>query len=215
MNIRKVSSVLLATLLLASVTFISGCMTTGRDRSVDTSKSIEAVEKDIRKMLVQIDATGSSLGALVMADQPNLDKSFATYSKSLDKLENEGENLLSQVDDMKAEKKEYFSEWEKQGDTFTNPEIRRLSETRRNELAKIYDSVPEAAIGIRGSYNAYLKNLMEIKQYLSNDLTPKGVEGITPIVEQSAHEREALKASLQPVLAALEEIKSELNSSKK
>ncbi len=215
MNIKKVSSVLLATLLLASIVYISGCATTGRDRSVDTSESIQAVDKEVRKMMVQIDSTGSALDALVMVGQPNLDKAFATYSQSLDKLESEGKDLMSLVDDLKAQKIEYFSEWEKQGDTFTNAEIRGLSETRRNELAKIYARVPEAAIGVKGSYIAYLNNLTEIKKYLSNDLTSKGVEAIIPVAEKSIQERETLKASFLPVLAALDEIKVELYSGKK
>lgn len=205
----------LFTALFMAAAFIGGCMTTGRDRSVDTSKSIVAVEKDISKMLVQVDATGSALDALVMVGQPNLDKSFKTFSKSLEKLEDDGKDLIKRVDELKANNVEYFSEWEKQGESFTNPAIRETSETRRSEMAKIYAQVPEASFRIKGSYNAYLSNLKQIQQYLSNDLTPKGIEGIKPVAEKSVQEREELKASMQPVLTALEQIRVELYSGKK
>jgi hypothetical protein len=116
---------------------------------------------------------------------------------------------------MKKSSKEYFGEWEKQGDAFTNQEIRELSAERRNKLAEIYARVPASADGIKGTYNAYLIDLKEIQKFLSTDLTPKGVEGITPVANKSVQDLDSLKASLRPVIVALDEIKAELYSGKK
>ena len=119
------------------------------------------------------------------------------------------------MDEMKAQSKEYFGEWEKQNNTYTNTEIRELSEERRNSLAAVYARVPEAASGVRGAYFDYLKDLKEIQMYLSNDLTPKGITSITPVALKSAQHKDDLKASLRPVIVALDEIKSEMYTGKK
>jgi hypothetical protein len=202
-------------LLLGTTSFMGGCATTGMDRSVKTSSSITEVDSEIRKMMVQIDVTAASLDVVVSPGQPNVKKSFDTYSDNLEKLDKEGKKVLKRVDEMKSNSKEYFAEWEKQGDAFTNPEIRELSEQRRNTLAAAYAKVPVAGAGIKGSYQAYLTDLKEIQKYLSNDLTPNGIEAITPVAQKSSQHLVDLKSSLQPLLAAMDEIKSELYSGKK
>ena len=202
-------------ILLGTAAFLGGCATTGMDRSVKTSNSIQEVDSEIRKMIVQIDVTGTSLDSLVVAGNPNLKKSFNSYSDNLAKLDSEGKRTLKRIEEMKLRSKEYFAEWEKEGDAFTNPQIRELSEERRSKLATLYAQVPAAGVGIRGSYNAYLTNLKEIQRYLSNDLTPKGVEAITPVAQKTVQDREDLKESLKPLISALDEIKAELYSGKK
>ena len=215
MKLKNHSLALFTMFLLGTTSFLGGCATTGLDRSVNTSNSIKDVDKEISKMIVQIDATGTSLDTLVLPGQSNLKKSFGSYTDNLSKLDSEGKRVLKRLDEMKSQSKEYFGEWEKQGDTFTNPEIRVLSEQRRSKLAETYAQVPAAGSGVKGAYHAYLTNLKEIQKYLSNDLTPKGVEAITPVAQKSIQEREALKESLRPVVSALDEIKTELYSGKK
>ncbi len=215
MKSRKRSLAFYTMLLVATAVFLGGCATTGMDRSVKTSNSIRDVDSEIRKMMVQIDATAASLDSLVIPGQPDLKKSFNSYSDNVDKLDSQGKQVLKRMDEMKAHSKEYFAEWEKQGETFTNPEIRALSVERRTKLAEIYARVPEAGAGIKGNYRAYLTDLKEIQKYLSNDLTPKGIEGITPAANKSVQNLDALKASLQPLLAALDEIKAELYRERK
>lgn len=215
MKIRNHSLVLFAMLLISTAALQFGCATTGMDRSVKTSNSIKEVDNEIRKMIVQIDATAISLDSLVVAGNPNLKKSFDSYSDNVSKLEKEGKKMNKRVDEMKLQSKEYFGEWEKQGDAFTNTEIRELSADRRNKLAEIYARVPVAASGVKGSYLAYLTGLKEIQKHLSNDLTPKGVEIITPVANKSIQDLDALKVSFRPLISALDEIKAELYHGKK
>ncbi len=215
MKHRSHSLAVFAMLVFCTATFLGGCATTGMDRSEKTANSIRDVDSEIRKMIVQIDATAASLDSLVTIGQPDLKKSFVKYSDNLEQLDSEGKKVNKRTEEMKIRSTEYFSEWEKTGDSFTNPEIRELSVERRTKLAELYARVPAAGAGIKGTYHEYLTDLKEIQSYLSNDLTSKGVEAITPVARKSVQDLEALKASLAPVVAALDEIKVELNSGKK
>jgi len=214
MKLRSYSQAIFAMILLSTVSFLGGCATTGMDRSEKTTNSIREVDSEIRKMMVQIDVTAASLDSLVSTGQPNLKKSFDKYSDNLEKLDSEGKRVTKRIEEMKVRSNEYFVEWEKEGDSFTNPEIRDLSTERRTKLAEIYARVPAAGAGIKGTYRAYLTDLKEIQKFLSTDLTPKGVEGITPVANKSVQDLDALKTSLKPVIAALDEIKTELYSGK-
>jgi predicted nuclease with TOPRIM domain len=202
-------------LLLGTAAFLGGCATTGMDRSVKASNSIKEVDSEIRKMSVQIDVTAASLYTLVNTGKPDLKKSFDSYTDNLAKLDKEGNRVLKRLEEMKSRNKEYFEEWEKEGDAFTNSEIRELSSERRTRLAEIYARVPAAGAGIKGTYHAYLTDLKEIQKFLSTDLTPKGIESITPVANKSVQDLDSLKISLQPVIAALDDIKAEMYNKKK
>jgi hypothetical protein len=215
MKLRNHSLVVFTTFLLGTAIFAGGCATTGMDRSLKTTTSIKDVDREIRKMIVQVDVTAASLDSLIIPGNTNLKKSFDSYSDHLAKLDSEGKRVLKRTEELKSHSKEYFDEWEKQGDAFTNPEIRDLSAERRTKLAEIYARVPAAGYGVKGTYNAYLTDLKEIQKYLSTDLTPKGVESINPVAKKSIQDLEALKISLRPVIAALDEINAELYSGKK
>lgn len=210
MKTRKQLLAVFVTLLLCTATFIGGCATTGLDRSVKTSDSIQEVESEIKNVIVQIDATSLSLDSLVSPENADLKKTFNTYSDNLKNLDNDGQRLIKRMEEMKTNSKEYFEEWNAKGVAYKNPQISTLSEERRGKLAAIYARVPAAGAGVKSSYLSYLSNLKEIQSYLSNDLTPKGIETITPVAQKSIADKSALNASLQTVLTALGEIKSEL-----
>lgn len=197
-------------LMVGAAAFLGGCAVTGMDRSVKTSNSIQEVENEIVKMDTQLDETAASLDVLLRPGQPDVKKSFDRYANNLVKLENEGNRVLKRMEEMKSQSIEYFAEWEKQGSAYSNPRIRELSEERRLKLAETYAKVPAAGAGIEVTYLAYLSDLKEIQTYLSNDLTPQGLETITPVADKTDRDLRALKESMQPVLAALNEIKTAL-----
>lgn len=210
MKLRKQSALFVGLILLATTAFLGGCASTGMKRSEKTSNSIKHVDTEIREFMVQIDATSASLDSLVTGSTSNPKKHFETYTKNVAKFEKEGNQVVKRLDEMKLNSREYFEEWEKTGDKFTNPEIRGLSEERRSKLAGIYAQVPAANAGVRGSYNAALTDLKEIQKYLSNDLTPTGIGRIAPVAQKSVLNLDQLKESLKPVITALDEIKAEL-----
>lgn len=210
MNYKKPSVLFLSLIILATTAFLGGCASTGMKRSEKTSQSIQNVDTEIKKFLVQIDATSLSLDTLVSAGKTDPKKSFDNFSDNVNKLEKEGNRVTKRLDAMKAHSKEYFEEWDKQDDKFTNAEIRQLSEERQSKLAAIYAEVPAANAGVKGSYNAYLGDLKEIQKYLSNDLTPQGIEGVKPVAQKSLQNLDQLKISLRPVITALDQINAEL-----
>ncbi len=215
MKTRNRSLVFLTMLIVGASAFLGGCATTGMDRSVKTSNSIQEVDNEIAKMDAQLDKTAASLDMLLRPGQPEVEKFFGHYSDNLVKLENEGNRVLKRMEEMNSQSIEYFAEWEKQGNAYSNPRIRELSEERRLKLAETYARVPAASAGVEVTYLSYLSDLKEIQTYLSNDLTPKGIETLTPVVDKTDQDLKALKESMQPVLVALNEIKAELQGETK
>jgi hypothetical protein len=202
---------IIATLLLGSITFLSGCATTGMERSEKTGTTMMVVEQDIQQAVVQVDATRASLEDLIRPGQSDVKMSFEKYSANVDKMDSLGKRLFEHADKMSAQGKDYFEEWRKQGNTYTNSQIQALSEQRRSDLSMVFAKIPEASVGVKGAFKAYMSDNREIRTYLSNDLTPKGVETITPIAQKAVQDGDNLKESVKPVLSAIDAARAELN----
>lgn len=204
------STLLISTLAIGLSSLFSGCATTGSERADMTTTKMESVDAELRQAIVQLDATGVSLENLMRPGQPDLKTSFQSYSENVDKMARIGEKLIKHTDEMSARGKDYFDEWKKQGNAYTNPQIREISEKRSAELNNIFRNISESSIGVKGASMAYMNDIKEIRAFLSTDLTAKGVESITPIAQKAIRDGANLKNSVMPVLSALDGARTEM-----
>lgn len=210
MKVFTNSSLIIGTLLIGMLFSLSGCATSGTKLATKTTDTMQTVEADYRQAALQIDATRASLEDLMNPGQTDMQAAFKAYTGNVEKMESIGKQLDNHSQKMTARGNDYFAEWEKQGTTYTNPQIRELSEQRRMELRQVYMKIPEASIGVRGSMNAYLADIRDIQKYLSNDLTSQGVQTIRPVAERAVKDGETLRETVRPVLAAIERAKTEM-----
>jgi hypothetical protein len=211
MKLRLQSGVFFTAVILGAFTCLTGCATTGNERAAKTTDSMQEVEGDYLKASEQIDVTRVSLENLIKPQQSDLRKSYDAYAENVQKMEKLGKQLDRHSEMMRARGNEYFTEWES---SYTNPEIRELSERRRIEMREIYAKIPEASIGVRGSLKSYLTDIKEIQRYLSYDLTPVGIEAIRPAAQRAVVAGDNVKGSVKPVLAAIDLVKAEMPQGK-
>lgn len=190
---------------------IAGCASTGMQRSEDTRTSMETMDNDIQEASQQLDATGASLDELMRPGQTDLKQTFDSYSKNVEKMEAMEKKFAKHAEHMKAEGIDYFDEWEKEGTEYKNPQIQKLSDERRADLGEIYDKIAENSIGVDEAFKDYISNVKEIQTFLSNDLTPKGIDAITPISEKVVSEGDSLKKAIQNVQLAIQNARAEMS----
>lgn len=200
----------LVALSLGVLLLLPACATTGSGRAEKTTAKMEVVDSEIRQAVVQIDATGLSLEKLIKPGLSDTKSAFETYSDNVVKMESVGGKLIKHTDEMSVRGQDYFTEWEKQGNTYTNPQIRELSEQRRSDLNTVYRKISESSIGVKGKFIAYLSDIKEIQAFLSTDLTDKGIKAITPVAQKAISDGSILRNSVVPVLSALDTAKSEM-----
>jgi hypothetical protein len=203
-------AVLTMVLFLGATLSVAGCAKTGMQRSAKAGTSMQAVENDIRQIIVQVDATGASLEDLLAPNQSDMKKSFKKYSSNVDKMESLEKRFYDHADKMREQGKDYFQEWQTQGDSYSNPQIQALSEQRRADQSAVFVKITEASVGVRGAFKAYMSDIREIQMYLSNDLTSKGIDAIAPIIDKAVLDGAVLKDAVTPVLYAVEEARTEL-----
>ncbi|MCC6208547.1 MAG: hypothetical protein IT488_10405 [Gammaproteobacteria bacterium] len=210
MTLKKVPSVFYNTIILVVTVALAACTSTGMHRSEKAGATMEVVESDITKAVAQVDATAAALEELIAPGQDDVMKAFNNYSSNVDKMESLGKRMFEHADKMSVQGKEYFEEWRTQGNTYTNPQIRALSEQRRVELNAIFFEISQASVGVKGAFKSYMTDISEIRSYLSNDLTPKGIEAIIPVAQQTVSDGQSLKDAVSPVLSAIGNAREEI-----
>jgi hypothetical protein len=190
---------------------MTGCASTGIQRSEKATTTMQTMDKDIKQVVVQLDATGASLDELMRPGQSDVKKAFVSCTNNISKIEKMEQHFAIHADEMKDRGKDYFDEWQKEGNKYNNQQIRELSEKRRVELGEIYGKIAENSIRVKGPFKAYVSDVKEIQSYLSNDLTSKGVEAIAPISKKAVDDGEKLKLAIRDLQLAIERARSEMS----
>ena len=131
------------TALFVAIIGFAGCDSTGRDRSKEATTTMQTVENDINLAAVQLDATGASLDELMKPGQSDVKNAFNSFTDNIAKTEKMQKDIARHADEMKARGKDYFEEWQKDGNKYKNPQIQELSDQRRVALAEIYGRIAE------------------------------------------------------------------------
>jgi hypothetical protein len=213
MKLRNQSAAFLFAMLLLAVISIAGCSSTGIQRSEKATTTMQTVDNDIKLAVVQLDATGESLNELTKPDQSDVRKAFDLYTDNVSKIEAMEKDFAKHADEMKARGKEYFEEWQKEGNEYKNPQIKKLSEQRRTELSDIYAGIAQSSIGVKDAFIAYVSDVKEIQSYLSNDLTSKGIEAIAPLSQKVVNDGANLKYTIKNVQTAIDNVRAAMAQS--
>jgi len=220
MNQRIGTSFIIVALTLSAMLFVSGCASTeaksarhtGTERSETASGTMETVEGNIRQVVMNVNATSQALTSLINTTQEDTKKAYDVYAASVASLETSSAAYMENSDKMGVQGRDYFDEWRIQGNTYVNPQIQALSEQRRNELSAVYAQIAESSIGVKGSLKSYISSITEIRTYFSTDLTPKGVEAITPVALRAIVDGYSLNNSFEAVLGSISAVRLELAS---
>lgn len=210
MTVRLNSKILLATLWTGMVFVLFGCATSGSERAEKTTTKMESVDGDLKQVVAQIDAVENSLQNLIRPGQSDTKEAFEEYSENVSEMKTLGEKLVKHTDEMSARGKDYFDEWKQQGNTYTNPQIRALSEQRMANLNTVFRRISDSSIGVKGAFSAYMNDIDEIQTFLSTDLTSKGIASITPVAEKAIRDGANLKSAISPVLSAIDNARTEM-----
>lgn len=198
------------TLLLSLYLLLAGCSSTSMERSDDARTTMQTVENDIQRIVVQLDATSQSLDNLVSPDQTDVKKAFGVFTADVEKIESMEKSFSAHADKMQARGKEYFAEWKKEGTTYSNPEIQALSDQRRAELGTMYGRIAQNGVGVRSAFQTYVSDVQEIRTYLATDLTSRGIDAIVEVSRKSVRDGEDLKYEIKNMQTVIALVKDEM-----
>lgn len=179
-------------------------------RSEDVQSTMQAVDNDIKSIVVKLDAINSSLDELTKPGQADYKKAFDLFSENVSEIKEMQEDFSEHADQMEASGKEYFKQWDEESEQYENAAIREQSNERREALRETYDRIAQNRIGVMEAFRTYVSDVNEIEQFLSNDLTSNGIESIEPIAEEVVDNGSRLTRELQNLQSAIEQARIEM-----
>lgn len=197
-------------MLILAAFVISACSTTGLQRSEEVQSSMEKVDNDIKEIVVQLDATGNSLNELTKIGQSDAKQALELYSKNVSMIEEMEDEFNKHAAELKESSDTYFSEWDKNSAQYDNVEIQRSSDERREALGNTFENIANNNVGVKEAFRAYVSDLTEIQQFMSNDLTPRGIDSIASTSDQAVRNGDRLKNELQNLQEAIAEARREM-----
>ncbi|MEX1013868.1 MAG: DUF2959 family protein [Candidatus Paceibacterota bacterium] len=197
-------------LLLATSFTLAACSTTGMQRSENVQSSMKSVDNDIKLIVVQIEAIGSSLNELTKPGQADVKRAYDVFSNNVSKIKKMENDFSKHADEMTESGKIYFQEWDKNNNQYDNPEIQKSSNERRAELGEIYDRIAENNKGVKEAFRIYVSDVNQINAYMSNDLTTRGITSIASLSDQTVRNGNMLKNELENLQSAIEDARAEM-----
>lgn len=192
---------------LASGLALSGCATSkGYTRATETTARVDDLHAELDLLKIQIDTTAGALKGLVDGQDQDLRPLFTGFVKQVDKLEAGTERVEASADRMRAQGETYYTAWELELESISDPGLRKESEERRDQARERFRALVSTVKEARAAFEPYLTDLRDIQVFLNNDLNPSGVTAISDDAEKATERGEGLRVHIDEVIAELEEV---------
>jgi hypothetical protein len=208
MKSRIRPAALLALMLLATALSLAGCASFGKGQSSKIVATLQSVKDDYNQAELQAEITEGALNELNVSADVDLKQAYDTFSESVDRMQAAGKPLIIHADAMYFRGESYFVESVKSGTACVYPRQIEPGDKQAAELGAYFNAISEEGWEVKRAFRAYQFDISQIQDYLSRNLTPKGIETITPIIDKAKVDGDSLKESLEQALAAVERAKT-------
>ena len=212
-NEKRLIGSCLVTLLAASLAVTTGC-SSGGGQAKEKSKAVESIGSlaDQLKMAPQqVDAVNAAIDQLQAGGDTKA--AFGQYTKAVADIEESGNKAKARREAMQKNRRAYIAKWQADVEQIQNPEVRAALAERKQAVAANFDTIRDAASGVREAYLPYLKNLQEIQQGLAIDLNPSGVAALQKPLTTAKSDGQTLKEKVAALEAELRTIAGEMSPS--
>ena len=128
------------------------------------------------------------------------------YKKSVDQLEQRGEDAKQLAASMQENMTMNIKSWQKEMETIQDPTIKASVESRREAVRTNYEPVKMYAQDARNAYEPFLQGNRDIVKALSIDLSPAARSSLGPAMDKTAADGKTLKQKIAAMQKALDNI---------
>jgi hypothetical protein len=199
--------------MLMAVSVLSGCSaSTGVDRAAAASKSIDEFQENVKVAQKHVDLVITAMNGLTTATE--LKPAYEKFVSELSRAESYATSIKGDAEEMKAKGREYFKKWEEELGQIKNEELREKAKARASERSKEYSNIELVMATAKGKWTPLSSELNDVKQYLANDLTPKGVASLSGTLTKANVDATDLKKALSEVIATMEKVQADFGKTK-
>ena len=192
--------------------FLTSCATQGHKRSTKTGLQLQAVGDQAARTSLQLEQTVAALSSLVQNPQADLRPQYKSYDRELSRLESSASRLAKARVDSAAKMKTFLAHWDKEIALIQNPNIRALTQERKEALAQRFEAARRSYTNAETALNPMLANFQDLQRVLSVDLTPTGVAVLQNPVAKANVELTTTRQILESVALEFRELGSAMTA---
>ena len=107
---------------------------------------------------------------------------------------------------MRARASEYQTKWRQEVSNIDDPALRAAANSRAEKVRERYDGITAKANEARAAYEPFIKQLKGVQTYLSNDLTPAGVQSAGDVFDRATANGKTVGEKIDAVIAELDSV---------
>ena len=174
---------------------VAGCATRGYDRTTSMADSMAKQTAGMQAAKPQVDEMLASLDSLVRAEG-DMKPAFKKFSDTIGDTEKMAAKARKSAQSIRDQEAEYFAAWQQEAAAITNPELKAATQARQAEVKNTLGELGASGKKAGDAYDPFIKDMKDIRTYLSNDLTQGGVKRIEPTIQKARQSGTALQKAL-------------------
>ena len=172
----------------------------------DVDELVDAVEQVYVETEVSREKAHAALVALQTMTAPDFDgdavAAHADLVARVEASEEQAEELKDTIEEMTDSAEPVFEQWKENLESFTNPEMRKLSQKRLHETRKRYEEVLAVVEPALVGYETVNKSLRDYVLFLTADLNPTSLAAVRGDVKVVARSMANLDSEFHDCLVA-------------
>ena len=199
---------------LLGLALVAGCKSTGADKVDQTSTRLEQFKNAVGSLKGQLGATAAALANVVESGSSDPKPAYKEYSKQVDAISSSVTKARSNLERAHTEGAKLFEEWNKRLETITDPDIRASSEKRRNDLQQALAGITDETGPAMAGLDSFVASSKDLQTYLSQDLTPAGIEAIKGKSKDLSKAAESVSEDLDDVIEEVAKVSQQFATAK-
>lgn len=197
---KKTAAAALGILILAA------CATSTPDRAAKAASSLDVMHTNSTRARAQIDTVLTSLDTMLNASPDRLRETYDRYDKDVKQMNAYAADMRENDADLRSNGNAYLAQWQRDASNVSDPELRALAERRRDQIARSSEEMRSKVTLAAGSFEAFLRDINDIKKVIGNDLTPVGQRNVkdTTVAQTANTEGLRVKAAVHNAEQAIE-----------
>jgi hypothetical protein len=167
------------------------------------------------KARAQIDTVLASLNGLMEAPTDRLRETYDRYDKDVKQMNEYAGRMRENDADLRKNGNTYLAHWQRDTTKVSDPQLRALSEQRRDEIVRSSQNMRSTVTEAAGSFEAFLRDINDIRKVMGNDLTATGQSDVrrTTAAYTAPSEGTRVKALVYRAEQAIEGFRSQITPS--
>jgi chromosome segregation ATPase len=197
---------------VAAMLTFAACASSTPDRAEKAASSLEVMQENSAKARGQIDTVLASLDEMLRASPDELRETYDRYEKAVKQMNEYADDLRENDTDLRNNGNAYLKQWQRDASNVSDPELRAIAEQRRSEVVRSSEEMRSTVKEAAGSFEAFLRDINDIRKVIGNDLTPFGQSNVrnTAVAQNANTEGMRAKAAVHRAEQAIEGFRSQI-----